>query len=445
MRGGIAAGMVATDSGLSMTGRLKRLLVLSPERIVPPVHGGSLRSVHLMVGLARHFDVRAIIPESQSDIDCALRTNPELAVVQWVPKGRLSGAQQGALLGTLRRRFDAWRQEKVRRRWRGVYRDWYFGPMISWNSIVDQTLSEWSPHVVMIEHTRHSACLDRVHRLRPRALRVVDSQNVESELLRQVLPGVVRGRRREAIVRYVEDYERLLDRRCDALWSCSSEDRDRYHELGIRRPAMEVVPNGVDTRAIPFRDVHPASTRPTLLFSGTLSYEPNVEGVLWFGNEVWPRIKRATPGIQWIIVGRSPCQAVRAFASCDRQIELVADAPSLKPYWEAATIGICPLLSGSGTRLKILEAFSVGLPMVSTRVGVEGIDAVVSRDLLVEDDPAGFADALIRLLKDPVGAEQLRWNARKLVVDRYDWTAIADRAASGLGELLQGSRRSGYS
>lgn len=299
---------------------------------------------------------------------------------------------------------------------------------------------ETAPDVVLIEHTRHSASLDTVRRLRPEALRVVNSQNVESDLVRQLISTTIPESRRQLILKELEDYERALDQRCDVLWSCSALDLERYRQLGIRRPASGVVPNGVDTQATPFLESKPKSERPQVLFTGTLCYEPNVNGIFWFHREVWPILKALVPQVRWQIIGRAPTPPIRNLADQDQSIDLAADVPSVQPYLEQADVGICPLFSGSGTRLKILEAFSAGLPMVSTRLGAEGIDAVPGEDILIADDPAGFASAIARLLQNPGEAERIRQSARRLAVKLYDWNSIADKAAWQLNDLLCGKK-----
>ena len=412
------------------------MLALSPEAIVPPLYGGALRSANIILGLANVFETTVLVPQSQPDIDAAIESNPRLGTVCWKSIWNHSGRRPVSLLKKLRRRLDIRREEQLRRRWQGIYRDWYFGPLYSWNTILEQIISETAPDVVLVEHTRHSASLDMVRRLRPKALRVVNSQNVESDLVRQLIANSIPETRRQLIIKELEDYERALNRRCDVLWSCSEPDQERYRELGITRPASGVVPNGVDTQATPFLAAKPKSQPPRVLFTGTLCYEPNVNGIFWFHREVWPILKTLVPQVRWQIIGRAPTQSIMNLAEQDPAIDLAADVPAVQPYLEQADAGICPLFSGSGTRLKILEAFSAGLPMVSTRLGAEGIDAVPGEDILIADNPAEFASAIARLLQNPSEAERIRQNARSLAVKLYDWASIAEKAARQLNDLL---------
>lgn len=372
----------------------------------------------------------AVVPQTESSIQAGVESNPELVGIRWVSalERPCSGFYDTAI-----HQVDRLRERLARRKWRGVYRDWYFGPLYTWMRTLKASLREFDPDIVMLEHTRHAATLDFVRRICPRALRVVDSHNVESQLLRQVLPSSLSAARKQKILVRLEGDERELNRRCDILFSCSLADEERYRAIGVSRPRMKVIPNGVDTTKIGFRSrERNAEEEPRILFSGTLCYEPNEEGIDWFGREVWPQLKRELPGVRWMIVGRAPSPPIRALAASDSQIELSADVPSLEPFLASADVGICPLFSGSGTRLKILEAFSSGLPMVSTSVGVEGIAAENSEHLMIADSPVDFLGAIVSLIRDRELAKRLSLKSRRLAVERYDWAQIADDAASEL-------------
>jgi sugar transferase (PEP-CTERM/EpsH1 system associated) len=184
-----------------------------------------------------------------------------------------------------------------------------------------------------------------------------------------------------------------------------------------------VVPNGVDTTE--FAPTTGEKTDcPALIFTGTLSYAPNAEGILWFVRAIWPLIRSAVPDVQLRIVGREPPPEVLALAS--NQIRIYGDVPDVRPYLHGACLAIVPLLHGGGTRLKILEALACVLPVVSTTLGAEGLDTVPGRDLLIADDAAAFAEQTVRLLRNPALRAGLGRAGRALVEQRYNWRAIVD-------------------
>ena len=160
-----------------------------------------------------------------------------------------------------------------------------------------------------------------------------------------------------------------------------------------------------------------------MVFFGLLSYVPNIDGVTHFVQDIWPRIAEAHPDARCKIVGGRPPPSLLALAG--PRVELTGFVPDLRPHLAAATAVVVPLRLGGGTRLKIVEAMAMGKAIVSTTLGAEGIEAVPGRDLLVEDHPAAFADAVSRLLADHGLAARIGQSARRLAVQRYSWSGAA--------------------
>jgi glycosyltransferase involved in cell wall biosynthesis len=417
-----------------------KLMVLSPERILPPEYGGALRSANLIVGLSQAFETLVIVPQRQQEIEEASYSHPELNVAKWISSVDYLPERPLSIYEKVARRLDLRHERRLRQRWDGVCRDWFFGPLRSWNWVLRRMVAEFEPDVVMMEHSRHAAGLDFIRRLRPGIFRVINSQNVESDLVRQLLPESLSQSDRNKIVSEIEKFERSMTHRCDLLWSCSADDQERYRKIGVSCKHWGVVPNGVDVNATVYWDDRRADGPPKILFAGTLCYEPNIWGIHWFNQNVWPLLKYHLPDIRWHIVGRAPSDCVRRIAEQDASIELFSDVPSMVPFLRDATVGICPLFSGSGTRLKILEAFSAGLPMVATRFGAEGIDATSEEHLLLRDTPAEFARAIVDLIQNSDQAQRLSINARQLAVTRYKWSAIAESAGRQLRMLVEQSK-----
>ena len=136
-----------------------------------------------------------------------------------------------------------------------------------------------------------------------------------------------------------------------------------------------------------------------VVFSGNLEYHPNISAVRFFRRRVWPRLRARWPKLRWRLVGKNP-RGVAAFTAGDARIEVTGPVPDAVPEIARAKVAVVPLLAGSGTRLKILEAWAAGVAVVSTSVGAEGLDARDGEHLLLADDAASFADAVDRLLRD---------------------------------------------
>lgn len=255
----------------------------------------------------------------------------------------------------------------------------------------------------------------------PRGVPVVlDEQNVEYDVLRRVV-SVTRALPRK-LYNYVDflklrSEEQHTWRSVDACAVTSSRDEDFVKRVapGTR---TAVVPNAVDVER--FTPGSPDLDRGTLLFFGEMGYYPNTDAMLFFLSEVLPRLRRSNPSARLVIVGPSAPKAILRWASTD--VIVTGAVPDVRPYIEAARAVVVPLRVGGGTRLKILEAMAMGKPVVSTRLGAEGLSVTDERDILLADDAESFADRVKRVLSDGDLARQLGAAARRTVENEYDWT-----------------------
>lgn len=199
---------------------------------------------------------------------------------------------------------------------------------------------------------------------------------------------------------------------------CSSVDATRFTHGDV-----VIVPNGTDPVPVGSRDLVRADdlTPPTLLFAGQLSYPPNADAAVWFSSEVLPRIREARPDVHLVLVGR-PGPEVEALRGRPG-VEVRGYVPSMDPVLGEADVVVVPLRAGSGTRLKILEAWAHGVPVVSTTIGAEGLPAQDGEQLLIADDADGLAAACLRLLDDPALRERLRDRGLATVAP-FAWPAI---------------------
>ncbi len=182
-----------------------------------------------------------------------------------------------------------------------------------------------------------------------------------------------------------------------------------------------MIKNGIDIYNIqPVGDINSHK----ILFMGTMNYYPNIDGVLYFVEEILPTIWQQDPNISFCIAGRQPPQFIRDLATDNPLIEVVADPEDMGLVAAQCSLSIVPLRSGSGTRIKILHSMAMGLPVVSTSIGCEGLEIKSDRDLLVQDTPQNFAKGVIELKKDRELWHKLQNNGRQLVEENYDWATI---------------------
>ncbi|MFV9504556.1 MAG: glycosyltransferase family 4 protein [Oscillochloridaceae bacterium umkhey_bin13] len=244
--------------------------------------------------------------------------------------------------------------------------------------------------------------------------------------------------------RRLRRYEAAICARFDALLAVSEPDLHFLQlaaaEIGVSLPPTTVVPIAVDARAAP--PITRIDQPLTILSMATMFWPPNVDGVLWFANEVYPLVQREIPAVRFAIVGARPPAQVRRLAERDPSIAVTGYVDDPQPYLEQAAALIVPVRAGGGMRVKILEALARGLPIVSTTIGYEGIDLHPGEHLLVGDTPQAFAAALIAILRDPALGRQLAAAGRRIAEDHYDWRVVNPQVDAAYATALTRAGRS---
>jgi glycosyltransferase involved in cell wall biosynthesis len=411
-----------------------RVLFVTPYLPSPPRFGGQRRLHGLISGLAASHEVSVLSfvdpHEDQQGSRCATQTY--CCRVATVPNRRSDAgwAKKRALqVGSL---LLPWSYERIVHRARAFQR------------ALDEMLATEPYDVVHFEFShmavyRREQAPDRPRGGAPRSRPVflLDEHNIEYDLVRQTArAGGSAVRRLFSAVDWRKVYaeERWAWTRLDGCTLTSAVDQSTVHRHAPEVPTA-VVPNGVDLDFFqPRAGAAPREAR-TLLFFGAVDYYPNTEGLLFFLDEVLPRLSPRVPRVRLCIVGRRPPSAVLAHRGPDVEITGVVD--DIRPYLERAAAVIVPLRIGGGTRLKILEAMAMGKAVVSTSLGAEGIDVVPGRDLLIADDADGFAAQCARLLDDPGLSDRLGAAARRVVETGYGWGASVRRLSAFYGEVLE--------
>ena len=277
-----------------------------------------------------------------------------------------------------------------------------------------------------IEGVHLSAYLAVIRAASSRPVILADWHNVESEILHrysQVNPSPPRRAYAWRTANLLERAETRLLAACDVHTVTSERERDR---LQARNAAahIHVIPNGVDVRYFASREPDPGVPRTSLLFAGSMDYSANVDAVVWFVNNMWPALRTQHAALSFAIVGRDPTPEVRALAG--DSVSVTGTVPDVRPYYAGALAAVVPLRFGSGTRLKILEAMAAGIPVISTRLGAEGLDLEDGTHLLIADSASEMIAAVTRLAASPDLWHRLSRFGRELVERSYDWRAVTE-------------------
>lgn len=293
--------------------------------------------------------------------------------------------------------------------------------------LAQRAVHEWRPDVVLVGHDMAAAWACD---LPPELPAVLTLHNLTWHWYRSRARRAHGARAlalRAEAARYRRHVLALLPRYHTAV-AVSTSEADEVRALGTTR--VELIPTGVDTRAL--RPGPEAAGPPRLLFTGTMSYPPNHQGIRWFAEHVWPLVRAAEPDARLDVVGREPPQAVLDLHGRDG-IEVHGFVPSMAPYFARAHAVVVPILTGAGIRVKIVEAMAAGRAVVSTSLGWAGLAHVrPDEHLLVADSPGAFADSALRLLRAPELRHRMAADARALAEAQYDWRALGDRLAGVL-------------
>jgi polysaccharide biosynthesis protein PslH len=316
---------------------------------------------------------------------------------------------------------------------------------------------------VQVESLHLASYLPLLRTAQPRPFLLCDWHNVESEVMLRYSQRAARVSRRlyaRLTARRMVDLERRSMGNFDAHLVVSNRDRDRLLELAPEAHVF-VIENGVDVGhfsdeaiARAHADWHPrvdewaAPPQETeirggpsepcrrILFVGSMDYHANVDGVVHFARTVWPAIHQEKPGLSFTIVGRNPAAEVRALAGLPG-IEVTGRVDDVRPYYHEAMAAVIPLRVGGGSRLKIVEAMAAGVPVISTRLGAEGLAVRDGTDILLAHTTGEWVHALSVVLDRESRRRTLVASARALVRARYDWSSIGSTLLDVYAELSQ--------
>jgi polysaccharide biosynthesis protein PslH len=265
------------------------------------------------------------------------------------------------------------------------------------------------------------------------SLHIYDAHNVDSELWEQ--QSITIDPKYKSYAIKALEIEKSLFKKVDSFICCSEVDYEKLVHLNQYKVGGAIIPNGVDIMAKPFDESINKNKLKNLLFCGSLNYFPNMQGLLWFYKDVFPLLKQQIPDISLTIIGNINCNKYYEDLIADTSVRFIGNVESVVPYYQGSSVAIVPLLSGSGTRLKLLEAMSMGNPVVSTTIGAEGIDYINGKHLLVADTAIGFADQIVTLINNSEHFDIMRTSALDFVKSKYSWEIIGDDLNNYLGSL----------
>lgn len=393
-----------------MSSRHARMAFVSPVFLFPNDAGGKIRSTNILRGLrGGRFEVTLVSPATHEQVG------------RW--KAELEGVCS---------EFVPWRPGTARARWTraiDVFSDLpanVAADLSRAGSRVVKAVCERADVDLVVFDFVHAAVLAPAEPGKPT---VCFTHNVEAEIFArhaEVARDPVRRWLWSSQHRKMKRFEARALAGFSGVIAVSERDaqhfRDRYGVDGAR-----AIPTGVDLEFFSWAPppAVDADHPPTVVFTGSMDWAANIGGVTFFLERVWPRVLAQEPAARFVVVGRSPPPSLRALARKTRQVEFTGFVDDVRPYAHRAHAFVIPLLVGGGTRIKAFEAMAMGSPVVSTAVGIEGLDVVAQEHFLERDEPAAMADAIVELFRDAAQRERQSRAARRFVEERFGHREVA--------------------
>jgi glycosyltransferase involved in cell wall biosynthesis len=374
--------------------------MLSPETPYPLHGGGALRTASLLNYLARHFEVDLVVFRYKREQDPASALPAGL--VGSVQVIDLPHNRKDLLSRAIR---NAWRLAK------GV------PPLVDRFRGFAGALN-LAPHynLSVIEHFWCAEYLDAIGPVSDRV--VLDLHNIESRL-HETCASAENGMTAAAHRRFAA-HSRRLERiwipRFDAILTASEEDAARVRSLHAGAVTI-VYPNAIPMTPIPDR-----AEEELIAFSGNFEYHPNRKAVQFFAREVWPALSRANPKLKWRLIGMNP-DAIRSDIKGLDRVETTGPVADAISELAAAKVVVAPLRSGSGTRLKIIEAWAASRAVVATHLGAEGLPVTPGHDICLADKPADLIQSIQYLLDSPEARKKIGEAGRCIFEHGFSWEA----------------------
>ena len=387
---------------------IMNILVLTPSVPYPLRYGGAVRIYNLIRQLNQRHVVHLVTYQIEGDAGDTKGLEPYCQTITAVPFS-VSGKRRQQLLSLLATQSFQWRSH-------------YSSAM---QTSIDRIVREQRIDLILVEFSQMAG-----FRFPQGTLVVLDEHNVEFEILARMAARADNSLRRLYNRIEADKFRREELSACRAasltlVTSTRDEEILRLQLPGLR---TAVITNGVDCAhfARPVGPRHPE----TAVFVGAMNYFPNDDGALFFLREIHGRIRQARPDFRFEVVGCGPSATLQAQRAADVAVTGYVD--DVRPYMWNASVFVVPLRMGGGTRFKVVEAMAAGVPVVSTRLGAEGIPAEDGRDLLLADDPEAFAQAVVRVLSEPALAAQLAANGLDFVRRHFDWALIGENLNAAL-------------
>jgi glycosyltransferase involved in cell wall biosynthesis len=400
---------------------MKKVLAIVPfGNIYPPMNGGSHRCINILDQLCRYFETTVIIHQDEKSLLGARDRYPGLRDCRFIctkdfkKKFDLFSIAPKKIQNALRYRY-----------WNRSLKGRASSDFLTIYPVLKSILKKQRFEYFILEDISVINLSGLIRRFQPGARIIYDAYNINSKLAETTANS---GRIGMESYLELKRAESSLSAIVTDVFTCSNQDLDEIAAMNHQRIAGTVIPNGVNTAITITKHVNGNSEAYNhIIYCGSLDYLPNQEGMIWFCAKVFPMIVDQNPRVKLLVVGKGDPGAELAELLKHPSIKFYGMVENVDDYYKKAAVAIVPLHLGSGTRLKLLEAMGRRKAVVATSVGAEGIGYTNRENILIADDPASFAAAVIELLNNKPLAESVASSAFSFVKENYDWNVVGKK------------------
>lgn len=387
--------------------KLKSMLIIYNEIPLPTIHGGNIRTWHLIKELSRYYNLTLLTLKNKRNYEIPKELLDYCNVI--IAPSFIEDFFRESIL-----RFPKY---LINTFYLKMIRSLPFGNQLlkkhnysifCLKKALKKLLMDKKFDFIQVEHFYLSPILDGI---KTKSIKILDFHNVHSFM------KYSRNQRK-----LIKQYETKTSEIYDITLFCSRLDKQRMQKNGFKH--VKIVPNGVDTKY--FKPSKTKKEPSTLLFVGNLNYQPNFKAVEFFLGKIYPLLKS---NLKINIVGNPAKRRIN-----NKKVCFHGFVKDIRPFF-SKSIFICPILQGGGTRIKILTAFASGCPVISTTKGAEGIECTNNKDIIIADSTRDFADKINKLVNNSKLYNKVRTNARNLVKSKYDWVKIIQKYHKNLERL----------
>lgn len=393
----------------------KRLLFLTPQLPYPPVSGGVIKSWRLIEFLSQEYEV-SLACFLKNDDQLHLDTLKNLVPLKevWaetinVPRNPLNLIKSNLLgipLNLFRNRSASFKKQTERMAANAdiIFVDHY--------EIFQYVPDNFKGKVVLHQHNCEFLLWQRFGELETNPIKKLALYN-------------------QAFL--IKHYEKKICKRSHTILAAPN-DIDELVKIGADRKKFYVTYHLGDEHLLHEPALEWTHSHPTIMFVGTLTWEANIDGVLWFLKESWPSLKSQIPSLQFFIIGKNPDPRIIEEVAKHSDVILTGFVDDLEPYFKKSKVFVSPLRFGSGIKVKVMNALYRGIPTVTTPVGAEGLAVKHGEHMMVNQQPEAIVQDIKNLLEDEVLWKKLSYNSRTLAFQLYTWQAVLQECKKAIEE-----------